>query len=126
MLVNHPINKSCRANNNNDPHPIPYRCVVSKERFLFIPQIFHDLRLELQQIVSQVAVRVGLARQTAALQFGDQTVAHLDDVASVEVTVEEQKAIAAYFLHHLLHHSGYMVGRSGEVDARFPAIGLHD
>ena len=85
-----------------------------------------SLRLELQQIVSQVAVRVGLARQTPALQFGDQTVAHLDDVASVEVTVEEQKAIAAYFLHHLLHHSGYMVGRSGEVDARFSAIGLHD
>ena len=42
-----------------------------------------------------MAVRVGLARQTAALQFGNQTVAHLDDVASVEVTVEEQKAIAA-------------------------------
>ena len=70
-------------------------------------------------------MRVGLARQTAALQFGDQTVAHLDDVASVEVTVEEQKAIAAYFLHHLLHHSGYMVRRSGEVDFPFPALGLY-
>src|SRR5512132_4194216 len=58
---------------------------------------------ELQQIVAQVLVGVGLAGQAAALQLGHQAVADLDDVAAVEVAVEDQEAVAADLLHQLLH-----------------------
>src|SRR5262245_21531718 len=72
---------------------------------------------KLQQIVLQVLVRILLAHHAAALQLGHQAIAHFDDVAPVEVAVEDQEAVAAHLLHDLGHHAGDMVGGAGEVDA---------
>ena len=95
------------------PEDIRNRILAVQEKSGFIPNIL----LEFQQVVLEVFVSVPRSRQSAALKFGHQPIAHFRDVAPVESCIEQQETVTPDLFHNLLHHAGDVVDRPGEIDA---------